>query len=122
MTRTLLGLTFALTLASAASAQPRYFTLEQARLATHCSVIYGVAARDAQGEKVRTANLTAKSLMLKAAGLSAGPNLMASWLDELEAQLSSDDGTSLMALNDDCKGLMREHRAFLALVLNGEVK
>jgi len=122
MTRTLLTLFFAVAFLPAASAQPRYFTLEEARTATRCSVLYGVSAREAQGDKVRAANLAAKSLMLKAAGLSAGPNLMASWLDEMEPELSTSDGKVLMVLDDDCKRLMREHREFLGHVLKGNVK
>lgn len=122
MTRTLLTLLFAVALLPAASAQPRYFTLEEARTATRCSVLYGISAREAQGEKVRAANLTAKSLMLKAAGLSAGPNLMASWLDEMEPELSNPDGNSLVVLDGDCKTLMREHRELLGYVLKGNVK
>ncbi len=104
------------------TAQPRYLTLDEARTATRCSVFFGGVAREAQDEKVRSANLAVKNLMLKVAGLSAGPNLMASWLDELEPELASHDGKALMAWNDECKKVMTEHRELLNHVLKGSVK
>lgn len=118
--RALFVLLSALFLTQMAAAQARYPTLEDARRATRCTLLFAMAARDAPGEKARESNLTARRLALKLGSLSAGQQLMSSWLDELEKDIPSLHGEALVALNEDCKRLMREYRETLAYLLEKE--
>lgn len=103
-------------------AQARYPTLDDARRAIRCSLIYAIAAREAPEAKIRDANLLARKLVLELGSMSAGTQLTLSWVDELEKELPTLQGEALMALNDDCKRLMREYRETLAYLLEKERK
>ena len=93
--------------------QVRYPTLEDSRRAVRCSLLYAIAARDAPSEKHRLANLTFRQLMLELASMSANTQLTSSWADELEQEIPSFTGESLMTLNEDCKSLSKEYRETL---------
>jgi hypothetical protein len=114
--------TAGLLVAQACWAQVRYPTLDDSRRAIRCSLIYAIAAREAPDLKIRDANLFARKLVLELGSMSAGTQLALSWVDELEKEVPSLHGEALMALNDDCRHLMREYRDTLAFLLERQRK
>lgn len=103
-------------------AQVRYPSLEDARRAIRCSLIYAIAAREAPDIRIRDANLLVRKLVLELGSMSAGTQLTLSWVDELQKEIPTLQGESLLELNDDCKRLIQEYRETLGYLREKQSK